>query len=313
MIIFLYGPDTYRSRQKLNEIIERYKKIRKSGLSLKYYDFKEENFQDFKNEFQHTSMFEEKKLAVLNNVFSNIEAKEKFPEDGEIFQNSKNTVLLYERGKINKKDSLFIFLKKQGKSQEFEPLEGQRLKNWAKKEFAKYKCQIEENALEKLIEFVGNDLWRFSNEIKKLANFKSEINDKDIELLVKPKIETDIFKTIDFLAAKDKKKALELIKRHLEKGDHPLYLLSMINFQFRNLILIKASGLENQPYFDYPLALSKKLKIHPYTIKKTIPQAKKFTFEELKKIYRKIFQLDLDIKTGRIKPETAIDLLIAEI
>ena len=26
MILFLYGPDTYRSRQKLNEIIEHYKK-----------------------------------------------------------------------------------------------------------------------------------------------------------------------------------------------------------------------------------------------------------------------------------------------
>lgn len=27
MVIFLYGQDTYRSRQKLNEIIERYKKV----------------------------------------------------------------------------------------------------------------------------------------------------------------------------------------------------------------------------------------------------------------------------------------------
>jgi DNA polymerase III delta subunit len=34
---------------------------------------------------------------------------------------------------------------------------------------------------------------------------------------------------------------------------------------------------------------------------------------ELKKIYRKIFQIDSDIKTGKIEPETALDLLLAEI
>ena len=34
---------------------------------------------------------------------------------------------------------------------------------------------------------------------------------------------------------------------------------------------------------------------------------------ELKKIYQKIFQIDLDIKTGKIEAETALDLLLAEI
>ena len=34
---------------------------------------------------------------------------------------------------------------------------------------------------------------------------------------------------------------------------------------------------------------------------------------QLKKIYQKIFQVDFDIKTGKIEPETALDLLLAEI
>ena len=53
--------------------------------------------------------------------------------------------------------------------------------------------------------------------------------------------------------------------------------------------------------------------MHPYVIQKSTQQTRKFNFEELKKIYQKIFQVDLDIKTGKIEPETAIDLLIAEI
>lgn len=49
MIIFLYGQNTYKSRQKLNKIIERYKKIHKTGLDLQYFNGGNLYFQDLKN------------------------------------------------------------------------------------------------------------------------------------------------------------------------------------------------------------------------------------------------------------------------
>jgi len=55
----------------------------------------------------------------------------------------------------------------------------------------------------------------------------------------------------------------------------------MINYQFRSLLAGKGRAL--------------------------------FTLEELKKIYYKIFQADLNIKTGKIEPEVGLDLLITEI
>ena len=48
MTIFIYGQDTYRSRLKLSEIVEHYKKIHKSGLNLKYFDIKFLKFDDFR-------------------------------------------------------------------------------------------------------------------------------------------------------------------------------------------------------------------------------------------------------------------------
>jgi DNA polymerase-3 subunit delta len=295
----------------LNEIVEHYKKIHKSGLSLRYLDLKESNFQDFKNELQTVSMFLEKKLLILKNAFSNQEFKEKFLKEGKVSRDSKEIILFYEKEEIPGKDSFAKFLKKNGKTQEFNLLEGERLKHWVKKEFEKYGCQIEDNALEKLIEFAGNDLWQLSNEIKKLVNYKQnkKIEAKDIEILVKPKIETDIFKTIDSIAAKNKRQALILLHRHLEKGDSPIYLLSMINFQFRNLLIIRDLIEKNQPYYS----ILKKSKLNPFVVKKSYQQANRFTLQELKKIYHKIFEVDRDIKTGRLSPETALDLLITEI
>lgn len=307
MIIFLYGQDTYRMREKLKEIIERHKKIHKSGLNLKYFD----DFTNFKDEIRQTSMFKEKKLAVITDIFANPDFKEKFLENKKEFLNSEDIILIYEEKDFNKNNSLFKFLKKNAKSQEFKHLGGQNLKTWIKKEFDKYKTKIDSGVLEKLIEYIGNDLWQMSNEIKKLASFRNNkiVGVEDIELLVRSKIETDIFKTIDAIADKNKKQALNLLHKHLEKGDSPLYLLSMINYQFRNLLIVKDFIEKHKPYN----VILKKSGLHPFVVKKTYYQSQKFSFQELKKIYQKIFKVDLDIKTGRIQPEIALDLLIAEI
>lgn len=315
MIFFLYGPDTYRSRQKLKEMIDHYKEIRKSGLNLKYFDAENLSYEDFQDEFQQISMFEEKKLIVLTNIFSNQDFKDKFLKNSKKLISSDDIILVFEEGKP-KKDKLFEFLKQKTESQAFELLEGEKLKNWIKKEFLKFKIKTEPETENLLIDSVGSDLWRLSNEIRKLVNFKKsntalgeKIGPSDVKLLIKPTIETDIFETIDAISLQNKKKAISLIHQHLEKGDAPLYLLSMINFQFRNLLMVKDLMEKNHPYY----AILKITKLHPFVVKKSYQQAYRFSLPELKKIYQKIFQVDLEIKTGKIEPETALDLLIAGI
>jgi len=310
MLIFLYGTDTYRSRKKLNELIERYKKIHKTGLNFKFFDLKEKNFQDFREVFRIKSMFKEKKLLILENASVNKDFQEKFLAVKKDFLNSEDIILFYESKNISR-DKFFNFLKNNAKCQEFQPLNSQKLKDWAKNEFEKIGARINPKALEELIDFAGNDLWRLSNEIKKLAAFRKNgiIETKDIELLTRPNIETDIFKTIDAIAQKNKKQALKLISEHLGKGDSPLYLLSMINYQFRNLLVVK-DLVEKHKQYDVIL---KKSGFHPFVVKKSYFQCRKFSFQELKKIYQKIFQIDFQIKTGKIDPQIALDLFILEI
>ena len=81
MIIFLYGEDTYRSRQKLEEIVAHYKEIHKSGLNLRYFDGETADLESIKSELQTVSMFKEKKLFVLTDAFLNKELKEDLLKD----------------------------------------------------------------------------------------------------------------------------------------------------------------------------------------------------------------------------------------
>ncbi|TSC75942.1 MAG: hypothetical protein G01um101430_112 [Parcubacteria group bacterium Gr01-1014_30] len=299
MIILLHGPDTYRSRQKLQEIVERYRKVHKSGLSLTYYDALSDSFEKFFDEFRQFTMFKEKKLVVLQNVFQSESFKEKFLRSQKSFFKTDNIIVIFEQGKVLKGDRLFKQLSKEAKTQEFSILQGTPLRNWVKKEFEKYSARPEPQAVEKLIEFVGFDSWRIASEVKKLAAFNKSVDERTVELLVSQKIDTDIFKTIDAIGAKNKKQAIALLKKHLLSGDPPLYLLSMINYQFRNLLLVKSG--------------SKHPNMHPFVARKSAEQARRFSFEELKRIYRKLLETDLNIKTGKLDAETALDLLVAEL
>jgi len=316
MFIFLYGKDNYRSRQKLKKIISQYQATHQSGLNFKIYDVQSLAFQDFKNEFQQSPMFKEKKLVVLKNVFSNDLFQKEFLKQKKFFLSSEDIIIFFEEIKILKSNRLFLFLRKNAEFQEeFEVLEGATLRGWVDKKFKEDKMGISQDALNKLIDSVGNDSWRMVNEIKKLVHYKKAIalkenvSIKEVELLVKPKVGSEIFATIDSLADRNKKKALELIENHLEKGDSPFYLLSMIDYQFRNLIIIK----KNEANFNNPGLISQNTGIRPFQVTKLIKLAKKFSLEELKKIFQKIFKTDLDIKTGRIDAEQGVKMLIAEI
>ena len=277
MIILLYGPDTFRARQKLTEIVEHYQRVHKTGLNLRYFNAHTDNLQEIIDWLRQSPMFQEKKMAVVKNLFQSADNKEKVKEHISYLENSENIVVFFEETDIE--NEIIPGVKKQ----KFNFLEGQALRKWIKNQLKKFSVEADWAAIERLIYFVGSNSWQLANEIKKLASYtrQKRISVKDVELLVRPKIETDIFKTVRALAFKDKRKALILIHQHLEKGDSPIFLLAMKTWQFRKLLSERKNTL--------------------------------FTYEELKRIYRKILETEINIKTGKIDPETALYLLITEI
>lgn len=315
MIYFIYGEDSYRAKRKLEEIILGYKEKNKSGLNLIHCDAAVSSFKDFYSNLQINSMFAEKKLIVLKNVFGNAKFQEEFLEElsaqGGPALGGKDIVIVYEDCPADQRTKFFKALQKHAKCQEFKYLQLAMLKKWVAEEFNNNKAKINPDALDLLVSFVGSDLWQMANEINKLSNYRKDsvVGKEDIELLVKPNAENDIFKTIDALASKNKKLALSLLHKHLDGGEVPLYLLSMIAYQFRNILIIKELQDTKTPYG----LIAKKSGLHPFVVQKSYYLCNQFSMPELKKIYQKIFQIDSDIKTGKIEAEVALDLLLAEI
>lgn len=315
MIILVFGPDTYRSSKKIEEIIREYTVKHKSGLNFSQLEWSVNSQKELEQLFSFASMFEEKKLVVVCGAcFSSKDDQQKLIDLQKSRKTSKDEsviLVFFEKG-VPEKSILFDWLSKETKMlQRFDFLTGAKLTQWVKKEVQKENVDISPDATERLVVFVGSDLWQMRQEIDKLLSYKTgrQINAQDVELLVKAKYDSNIFATIDALASRNKNLAYKLLHRHLSQGENEIYILTMFIYQFRNMLQIK--NLADQGVSFYELA--KKTGLHPFVIKKTWLQIKNFSQEALKRIYERLFNLDIAIKRGKIEPQTALDLIVGEI
>lgn len=301
-IIFLYGTDTYRLQQKLKEIVVSYEEKNKSGLNLRHLDCSALDILDIKKELTTISMFKEKKLLILENVFLNEQLRNDIVENKELLK-TDNIIVFVQEGNVKKVIKLFKLLNKIAIVQDFFPLTGVIVRRWIQREFQKYNAVVSPEVIEKLALEAGDDLWRLSNEIKKLSTYSKKIGVKEIELLISINPEAEIFATIEAVASKNKERALALLQRHLNSGESPIYLLSMIIYQFRSILEVKDRVERNAGFSG----------IHPFVVKKTLALANRFTFLELKQIYHKLFEIDVAIKTGKADAKTALTLLVSSL
>jgi DNA polymerase-3 subunit delta len=83
----------------------------------------------------------------------------------------------------------------------------------------------------------------------------------------------------------------------------------MIKYQFRNLIEVKDLIEKGEKIPQ----IKNRIELHPFVLEKILRISQKFKIEELRKIYQRIFNFDLAIKTGKIEPDLALDLFLAQL
>lgn len=294
MIILFHGKDSYRIKEKIDEFVKAYKEKNKNYFGLNYLNGKEITLFDLKEEMLSYSMFSEKKLIIVNNLLSNQKNKEDFLSQIDLFKKSENILILVEENEV-----LGKIIDDFDKVNKFDLLSGLKLKDWIKKKVVLLESEIEEEAINKIVEYIGGDLWQINNELMKLSSYSKKITSDDVFKMVRPKNEINIFDTLDAVAQKNKKKAISLLRIHVDKGDSPVFLLSMIASQIRNIISVKNGAVVKQ--------------MNPFVYRKSVSQAKNFTMEDLKRIYSRILELDFEIKMGKINPDISLDVLISEI
>ena len=128
--------------------------------------------------------------------------------------------------------------------------------------------------------------------------------------MVKNNSASNIFDTVEALAANKKPLALALLQKHFAQGDDAFYLLSMFIFQFRNLLRISAAqeaGAFNES------EIARQTGLHPFVVKKGFYPAKFFGLKKLKTLYAKLARIDREAKIGKVDLKLALDKFIVEL
>jgi DNA polymerase III delta subunit len=200
MIVFLYGPDDYRREQKKREIVAEFRK-KHSDLGVGFFDMAAESgLEDLAAFLRNQSIFEPKKLAVLQNVFPArkssatedeeiTEAEDDSKEEGDLkvlptllksqLDAANATILISESKKPTKQ---FAFLgKKPVIMQEFEALAGPAWESFIKAEAKQRGLTLSPSAVRFLGDVHQWNSWALATEIQKLASFKKEIDLNDLD------------------------------------------------------------------------------------------------------------------------------------
>ncbi len=316
MVFFLYGGEDFLIRRKAKEIIGKYREKYQSGLSFDIFDFannSEKTVWELKNFLQACSMFPEKKMAVLKNVLeADATAKKQLSgllKEFKLVEEKNSFAVLTGGGELKKTDPLMELVRDQRvKKQKFEQLRGTKLKDWLFEEVESKGGEIESSAANILLLAIKDDLWRLSNELDKLLSYAPKITFRAVQELVVSGWESNIFETAEAIIGGEKKKAWELFYRHLNQGEDAGYVFSMVVRQARIFLLI--AGLLKEKMNE--TLIIRKTGLHAFVVKKAIWQLKKIKRNSLEELYGLLARLEIEIKSGQIESETAIDLVIAE-
>ncbi len=321
MYIFLFGTDNFRSLEKLSELKNNYLAKNSSGTDLGVLDYGETStLTSLTTVFSAQGLFSTKKLVLIKNSMikgTTDQQKEILAilKSNSALEKDENTVVIFfEAGAPKKNGALYKFLFKIAKKQEFGPLEGIALSNWAITHLKTLSstASFSKSALNILLASTGNDLFVLSNEITKLVSYKNggEITDGDVILLVKSKVDSTMFEAIETLSSGNKARALALLHEQIAKGEDVYYILSMYTYQIRTLLKIGDfywQGMTSAPQ------IAQASGIHPYVVQKSLSQIRNLSEAKTKQMLRDLAEIDFNAKTGKIDPLLALDTFIVSL
>ncbi len=321
MIIFLHGADTFSSRRKLHELKQEFiKKVDTESNSLTVINGENTSLKELGEKINTGSLFVKKRLIIIENIFHNkkedllVELVSYFKK----FSPDNDTIIIFWDEELNTKKKslkikakkLFAFLDRQVFVQEFKPLTNNQLLTFVKKEAKLYDKDINLQTASTLINTTNGDLWTLSREIKKLSCYKIKektISSITVKKLVASSFNENIFALTDALSAKNKMLAIKLLEEQFSAGLNAEYLLTMLIRQFKILLQIKVAS-ENETNQS---TIAKRLKLHPFIIKKGILQAKNFDKNVLTDQLNHLIHLDFLNKNGLTNLRVELTLLIS--
>lgn len=324
MILFLYGPDTFRSRDQLHKMMEKFRLERDpDGLNLVRLDATKETAGQILEQILALPFLAERRMVVVENL---LESKhEELQEEmlrriEEQRLSPANVLIFWEATDTFKKKNaktLFGRLAEEKYAQKFDLLSGAKLEGWIAAEVKNRGGNIHHTAVGYIVDNIGSDMWQLNSLLDELVAFTAhtdgpkEITRGEVELFLDKKGDDNIFNLVDAIVGKQSKKVFALLQEQYRLGAEVTYLFAMVLRQFRILLEMKDLLIREDRILSEVMA--KRLGVHPFVVKKSLPLVNKYSFGELKNIYTNLLDLDKKIKTGQGDQQILFDAFVGKL
>jgi DNA polymerase-3 subunit delta len=318
VVYLLHGDDDFAIAEFIHSMIEKMGDRSMAEMNTTRFDQGSFSLESLQAAVSAMPFLAARRLVIVEDVSRRLTLKaekEKFTALLEALPPTTALVLMESRSLENKKDWLLKWINQAGDhayQRNFSVPKGSRMIDWIRKYAAEQGGEISHQAAALLAESVQDVPRMAVMEVDKLlayVNYARPVDVDDVEMAAAfVGGQGDYFTFMDAIAARNGRKAMDMLQKLLEEQDAIPLFFSLVG-HFR-LVLQAREIYENGGQED---ALAKQLGIHPFRAKKIMLQARTLSQADLEQMYLRMQQIDLEIKTGKIDGELALETLVLEL
>jgi DNA polymerase-3 subunit delta len=312
MTIFFYGQNAYALRRELARMAAAYTAKNGSDMGVERLDGAAVKPRELAAALRAAPFLASSRLVIVESFSANKSLGTGAAAAGDVNKMlaavPATTVVIFVEPAIDQRTAVFKALGKADKVVKFEALAPVTLPAWIAAEARRLGGSVEPAAARLLVEMAGGDQWRLAEEIQKLVNYDPAVTSVTVRLLVEPSVEQSVFEMVEAMSGGRVAAALAGYRRLLAARQGEIYMLTMIQWQLRNLLLAKAapSGLTQAE-------LAREAGMSPYVAGKMQSACRRHSLEALSRAFCAAADCEQDIKTGRARAEEAVEQLILRV
>jgi DNA polymerase-3 subunit delta len=249
------------------------------------------------NEAQRLSPSEVKKLA-------------KYVDDP-----AESSLLVLAAVEPKKNSPLLRLMQKGGRTKELEKARSQ-IPGWIRSRFKERGLKVTGKAIAYLQEALGDDLIAIDSAVEKVGQYhegEASVELDEVVSLVTPSAEKSIYELVDRVAVGDADQSIKLLRRLLQQGEKPTYILAALSRRFRMLLLYFALREEGRQDSDIIAHLKLPSNQSWMVGKKFRPQASRLDEEKLRRALSLLVKADYGIKSGELDDVFAVEAVVSSL
>lgn len=306
-----YGPEVFLKRNYEEQLKKAVLGSLDDMMNLEIFDDKKIMPDTIINASETFPFLAEKRLIIVRDsgLFHTGRKNESEKMSDYISKIPETACIVFIEDEVDKRGKLYKSVSKNGHAVEFKTPPESDIIKWIMTGFKKNKVVISNDTAAYLLRTVGSSMENALGEIEKLTAYKNgegEITKSDIDSVCIKSFETKIFDLVAAIGNKKAETALEIYRNMLMMKESPIMILAMITRQFR--IIFQCSELLKSG--ENNAGIAARLGQREFVVRECVKQSKNFSGNILMKAIEYCLETDINIKTGKMNGDLAVEVLI---